>query len=60
VRRLNAELNKILVSPEMMERFRTLNLSEPRAGTPEQFARTIQDDLKTWGGVIEAAGIKLE
>ncbi|MDX3907149.1 MAG: tripartite tricarboxylate transporter substrate binding protein [Pigmentiphaga sp.] len=60
VRRLNRELNGILRGPEMMERFRTLNLSEPRAGTPEEFAQTIQADLKTWGDVIKAAGITLE
>jgi len=60
VRRLNRELNAILLGPDMLARFRALNLSEPRAGTPEQFAQTIQADLKTWGDAIKAAGITLD
>lgn len=60
VQRLNRELNAILMEPAMLDRFRTLNLSEPRPGTPGQFAQTIQADLKTWGDVIKAAGITMD
>jgi tripartite-type tricarboxylate transporter receptor subunit TctC len=28
--------------------------------TPDQFAQLIQDDLKHWGTLIKAAGVKLD
>lgn len=50
---LNAEINRILVSPELQERFLQLNLSNPPLKTPEQFAQTIRDDLKVWTRIVQ-------
>jgi tripartite-type tricarboxylate transporter receptor subunit TctC len=57
VLRLNAEINKALVSPAVMEKF-LANGSLVGGGTPEQFAEYLRRDTAKWAGVIKAAGIK--
>lgn len=49
---LNAEINRILASPELMERFAQLNLANPPLKTPEQFAQTLREDLKFWSQIV--------
>lgn len=59
VRRLNAEINRVLQAPEVRERLTVLG-TEPTGGTPEQFAQTIRDDTARWAKVVSAAGIRIE
>jgi tripartite-type tricarboxylate transporter receptor subunit TctC len=60
VRRLNAEIVKIVNQPEMNARLRnTLDL-EPIAGPPENLARAIASEVVKWGEVIRAANIKAD
>jgi len=50
---LNKEVNRILASPELKERFLQLNLANPPLKTPEQFARTLRDDLRIWSKIVQ-------
>lgn len=59
VAQLNAEITRILKLPETIETLGRMGM-EVVASSPEQFARTIRDDAVKLGGVIRAAGIKLD
>ena len=60
LRRLNAEIVKIVNQPEVNARLRnTLDL-EPIAGPPENLARAIASDVTKWAAVIRAANIKAD
>jgi len=59
VRRLNAEINRVLQAPEVRERLSALG-TEPTGGTPEQFAQTIKSDTARWAKVVSEAGIRIE
>ena len=59
VQRLNRELNAMVRSPELAERFDRLG-AEPVGSTPEQFAKTVRDEHDSWVGVIARAKIKPE
>ncbi|QYY28345.1 tripartite tricarboxylate transporter substrate binding protein [Cupriavidus pinatubonensis] len=59
VTRLNAEINKVLQSPELKKK-----LSEQGAtvlgGTPEQFASLIRSEIGRWSPIVKASGAKLD
>ena len=57
VRKLSAEVNRILKSPEVVERM-TADGSVPQGSTPEEFAKFIAAEQKRWGQVVKAANIK--
>lgn len=57
VQRLNRELNAIVNSPDVAERFANTG-AEPATGTPEQFAKVVRDENESWKAVIQRAGIK--
>jgi tripartite-type tricarboxylate transporter receptor subunit TctC len=57
VLRLNAELNKALLSPSVSKSIAERG-STPIGGTPEQFAEHLKRETAKWAGVIKAAGIK--
>ena len=59
VLRLNAEINKALLSPSVTEKFAVIG-STPVGGTPEQFAEHIRKEMAKWGQVLKAAGIRPE
>src|SRR6185436_17746380 len=59
VTRLNAELVKIMRSPEMKERLATL-ATDPLTSTPEEFGAYIKREIAKWGDVIRKAGLKAE
>lgn len=59
VTKLNAEITRILKQPEIVEKLGAMGM-EVVASTPEQFSQTIQSDAVKFGGVIRAAGIKLD
>lgn len=58
VRRLNAEINKALASPELKERFASEAL-EPMPMSPEQFGRYIQADIARWTKLARERQIEL-
>lgn len=58
--RLNAEINKIQKSPEMMKRMEGLNLEPPPVKTPEEFKAIIANDLKVWASIAKEFSISAE
>lgn len=56
VTRWNVEVDKILKSPDLRERFLNDGL-EPMGGSPESFAKFIREEIDKYAKVINAAGI---
>ena len=59
VAKLNAEIAKALNAPEMRNRLRARGY-EIVAGTPQQFAQLIQTDIRKWGAIVKASGVRLD
>jgi tripartite-type tricarboxylate transporter receptor subunit TctC len=59
VQRLNAEIVKILTSPEVRERFGKSGI-DVVAGTSEQFGAFLDAEVARWAKVIREAGIKAD
>jgi tripartite-type tricarboxylate transporter receptor subunit TctC len=57
VERINADVARILRSPDVSEKFRNEG-AEPAVMTPEQFAAFIRSEIAKWGKVIRIAGVK--
>ncbi|WP_143684793.1 tripartite tricarboxylate transporter substrate binding protein [Variovorax sp. KK3] len=57
--RLNKDMNEALLLPDVVAKSRELG-TYPRPGTPEQLARYIADDRKTWQAVLDKLNIKPE
>ena len=56
---LNAELNRMLLQPDVRERFRTLGVT-PLSGTPEDLGNLLKLEIVRYAKLIKEAGIKLE
>jgi tripartite-type tricarboxylate transporter receptor subunit TctC len=59
VDRLNAELGKVLASPDVRERLVNL-AATPSHGTPEQFRSFTAAEVKRWQEVVKLSGAKAE
>jgi tripartite-type tricarboxylate transporter receptor subunit TctC len=59
VRRLNAELNRIVVMPDVAARFATLG-AEPVTTTPEAFGELYRSQVERWKDVATRARIPVE
>ena len=59
VARLNAELIKVMRSPEVRERIRG-QYFEPYTSTPEEFAAVIKTDLAKWGKIVRDSGARID
>jgi len=59
VTKLNVEINKVLASPTIRERWLALGI-EPVGGTPERFAAHVKAETAKWTDVIRKAGIKAD
>jgi tripartite-type tricarboxylate transporter receptor subunit TctC len=59
VERMNAEMNKALLLPDIQARFVQMGF-EPAGGTSADFAQTIDRDAQKWSKVIKDAGVKPE
>jgi tripartite-type tricarboxylate transporter receptor subunit TctC len=57
--RLNAEANKALGRPEMVEKLKE-DGSTPLGGTPQQFADFIKAENAKWDAVVREAGIRID
>ena len=57
VARLNTELNKVIASPAIRDRWLALGI-EPVGGTPARFAEHVKKETAKWTDVIKRAGIK--
>ncbi len=59
LRLLNAEVNKLVAKPALVQRFAELG-AEPLGGTPEQAVAFIRTEQDKWGKVIRDAGLKAQ
>lgn len=59
IKRLNADLQRALRSPEIVKAFDTLGV-EPVPGTPEEFRSTARALSAHWGQVIRTSGVRLD
>jgi tripartite-type tricarboxylate transporter receptor subunit TctC len=55
VRRINADVNKLLADPEVIEHLQRFGF-EAAPGTPEQFAEVIRADAKKYGELVRRTG----
>ena len=62
VQRMNAELNRALSSPDMVERLKGEGVPDDMriTSTPEEFGRWVSAEYERWGRVIREAGVKLQ
>ena len=59
VQRLNAEIVKIITTPEVKERFGKAGV-DVVAGTPEQFSEFLKSEVARWAKVVQDANIKAD
>ncbi len=59
VNRLHGEIQKIMSSKEMRERYTSLAI-EPASSTPEQFGSYVKSELTKWGDIIRRAGVRVQ
>ena len=59
VKRMNEDINKVLLMPDVMEKFEQYG-AEDGGGTPEKFASFIQTESVKWAKVVKEAGVKAE
>lgn len=59
VNKLNAAVNARLKTPDMQASLGKLYL-EPRALTPDQFGKVLNDEVRMWGDLAKQTGIKLD
>ncbi len=57
--KLNAEINRMLQSPDVRERFQTLGVT-PLGGTPEVLGKYLEFETSRWAKLIKDTGIKLK
>ena len=57
VKRLNAEIAKVLADPESRDRLAAQGL-EPTTMSPEELGRYSKDEMNRWAKVMKAAGLK--
>jgi len=60
VERINAELQKILKRPDVIEKLALEGSTAAAEGTPKQFADYIRSEHQKWGALIREANIKLD
>lgn len=60
VQRLNEEIMKIQLQPEVAVRVKSLNIAIPPTKSPEQFRSLVVEDTTVWKKIVTDAGITLE
>jgi len=59
VSRINAELVRIMHSPELKDRLAVM-ATDPATGTPEEFGDFLKRETAKWGEVVRKAGLKVD
>ncbi|MBX6317565.1 tripartite tricarboxylate transporter substrate binding protein [Pigmentiphaga sp.] len=59
MKKLSAEIAKVVKQPEVIKQMQGLGI-EPVGGSPEEYAKAIDDEAARYAGPIKAAGIKPE
>ena len=58
VSKLNADINKLLKTPEFIQQMQRLG-TEPLGGTQAEFAGFLSTEIERWGDIVRAAKIQL-
>jgi tripartite-type tricarboxylate transporter receptor subunit TctC len=59
VTRLNTDLNALLKSPEVVQRFASQGI-DPTGGSPAEFAAFIKEDIAKYRKLVQTAGIRMD
>ena len=59
VKRMNADINKVLLMPDVAEKFEQYG-AEDGGGSTEKFGGFIMDEAKKWAKVVKDAGVKVD
>ena len=57
---LNAEVNRLILAPEMQKQWETLGIADLPTKTPAEFAATVQSDVVEWGKIVRESRINIE
>ncbi|MFO1327172.1 MAG: tripartite tricarboxylate transporter substrate binding protein [Rubrivivax sp.] len=60
VKRMNEELNRILATDEIKQKFQQQNMMIPAAKSAEQFAATVRSDIELWQNLAKTVKLKIE
>jgi tripartite-type tricarboxylate transporter receptor subunit TctC len=60
VGKVNVDVQKIVGNPEFQKKYLDQFAVQPITGSPDAFAEYLRKESAKWGGVIRAAGVKLE
>jgi tripartite-type tricarboxylate transporter receptor subunit TctC len=60
VSKINADVRKIIESPEFAKTFLASQMMQSIASTPEAYAELIRTDSRAWAKVIAAANLKID
>jgi tripartite-type tricarboxylate transporter receptor subunit TctC len=58
--RIHDELVRIMATPAVIERLKSIGMDNSTSPTPDDFRRMIESDLARWPAVVQAAGIQPE
>ena len=59
IKRINADLNAVLATPETRDRLATQGI-EPRGGTPAEFATYLRSEIPKWTKVVRDSGARAD
>jgi tripartite-type tricarboxylate transporter receptor subunit TctC len=57
--KLNKEINKLLADPAFRKRITDVGV-EPMGGTPQDFARYRDAEIRKWAKVVQVSGAKID
>jgi tripartite-type tricarboxylate transporter receptor subunit TctC len=58
--RIHDELVRIMATPAVVERLKSIGMDNSTSPTPDDFRQLIESDLKRWPAIVQAAGIQPE
>ena len=60
VQRINAEVMKVLASPEVLAKYETIGVDPVKPHSPEAFGSQLKAEISKWGKVVKEANIKVD
>ncbi len=57
--KLNAQVNRILAMPDVRKQLQATG-GDPVGGTPEEFAKFVDAEIRQWGAVVKSAKVSLD
>ncbi len=60
VQRLNQEINRILTTDDVVQKFAQQNMPRPATPTASQFAAIVREDVSAWQGLAKVANLRID